>query len=274
MTKIAAERNWALLVIAGRSLPSTGQRTPDRSLNAIRPVSNVMDHFKLSVVIPVYNERQWLRELVARVEAAPVPKEIILVDDGSTDGTRDILAEMEQRGHRVFYQPVNRGKGAAVRLGFQEARGDIVLIQDADLEYDPADYGALLQPILDGKADVVFGSRFLGKKNQQARNVAHYVANRFITTLSNLFTSLHLTDMETCYKVFHRQVLEKLTLTSNRFGIEPELTARIAARRNPAWRVREVPIRYTGRSYEEGKKIGFKDALQAIYCVVRFGLFE
>lgn len=237
-------------------------------------MSNANDHFKLSVVIPVYNEKQWLRELVARVEASPIPKEIILVDDGSTDGTRDILAEMARRGHRVFYQPANRGKGAAIRVGFQHARGDIVLIQDADLEYDPADYDALLQPILDGKADVVFGSRFLGKKNQQALNIVHYVANRIITTLSNLFTSLHLTDMETCYKVFRREVLEKLPLTSNRFGIEPELTARIAARRNPAWRVREVPIRYTGRSYEEGKKIGFKDALQAIYCIVRFGMFE
>lgn len=235
-----------------------------------------MRRITVSIVIPVYNEKRWLKELVRRVEATAIDsidKELILVDDGSTDGTHEVLREMEQRGHRVLYQPANRGKGAALRLGFQQARGDIILVQDADLEYDPADYPTLLRPLLDGTADVVYGSRFLGTHGRQARHVVHYLANRLITLFSNIFTGLQLTDMETCYKAFRRQTLDGVALTSDRFGFEPEVTAKIAARK-PRWRIREVPIGYTGRSYEDGKKIRFRDALQALYCVVRFGLFE
>jgi glycosyltransferase involved in cell wall biosynthesis len=228
--------------------------------------------FKLSVVIPVFNEKRWLRELVRRVEAVPIPKEIILVDDASTDGTKEILQDMERRGHRVLYQPVNKGKGAALRCGFRHAVGDVVLVQDADLEYDPADYPALLQPILENRADVVYGTRFSGT-SRRISYFGHFLANRMLTFLSNLFTRLNLSDMETCYKVFRREVLDGITLTSDRFGFEPEFTARIA-RQRPAWRIYEVPISYAGRSYAEGKKIGLRDALQAIYCIVRFGMFK
>ncbi len=227
-------------------------------------------NFKLSVVIPVYNEKRWLREVVRRVDAVPIPKEIILVDDGSTDGTRDILKTLPQ-DYQVIYQPHNQGKGAALRAGFQQATGDVILIQDADLEYDPAEYPRLLRPILEDRADVVFGSRFVGESHR-VLYFWHYVANKVLTTLSNLFTSLNLTDMETCYKVFRREVLHDLTLKSNRFGFEPEFTAKVAKRR-PAWRIYEVPVSYSGRTYEEGKKIGLKDAVQAFYCIVRYGLF-
>ncbi len=230
--------------------------------------------FKLSVVIPVYNEQRWIRELVQRVDAVPIPKEILLVDDCSTDGTRDILRQLESQGDvRVFYQPHNQGKGAALREGFRHASGDVVLVQDADLEYDPAEYTRLLQPILAGQADVVYGSRFIGESHR-VLYFWHYVANRFLTTLSNMFTNLNLTDMETCYKVFRREVLQELNLRSNRFGFEPEVTAKVAKRRNPAWRIFEVPISYAGRTYEEGKKIGLRDALQAFFYIVRFWLFD
>jgi glycosyltransferase involved in cell wall biosynthesis len=226
--------------------------------------------FLLSVVIPVYNERRWLTELVRRVRAVPVPKEIIIVDDCSTDGTRDILREMEGTdGVRVVYQQQNQGKGAALRAGFKRACGDVIVVQDADLEYDPSNYARLLQPILTGLADVVYGSRFLGESHR-VLYYWHSVANKFLTTLSNMFTNLNLTDMETCYKVFRREVLAEMTLTSNRFGFEPEVTAKIARKRSPPWRVYEVPISYFGRTYEEGKKIRLKDAVIALWCIIRY----
>ena len=229
--------------------------------------------FKLSVVIPVYNEKQWVRELVRRVQAVPIPKEIVMVDDCSTDGTRDILKELEGPNVRVILQPHNQGKGAALREGFRHATGCIVLVQDADLEYDPNEYPRLIQPIVEDKADVVYGSRFIGD-HHRVLYYWHSVANRMLTSLSNMFTNLNLTDMETCYKVFRREVLADLKLKSNRFGFEPEVTAKIAKHRNPTWRIYEVPISYSGRTYEEGKKIGLKDAFTAFYCIVRFWLFD
>jgi glycosyltransferase involved in cell wall biosynthesis len=231
--------------------------------------------FKLSVVIPVYNEERWIREVVRRVQEVPIPKEIVIVEDCSTDKTRTILAEIEtqHRNVRIFYQPHNQGKGAALREGFRHATGDIVLVQDADLEYDPAEYPRLIQPILEGRADVVFGSRFIGDSHR-VLYFWHYVANKALTQLSNMFTNLNLTDMETCYKVFRREVLTDIKLKSNRFGFEPEITAKIARRRKPAWRVYEVPISYSGRTYEEGKKIGLKDAFNALYCILRFRYFD
>ncbi|HYT94895.1 MAG TPA: glycosyltransferase family 2 protein [Gemmataceae bacterium] len=229
--------------------------------------------FKLSVVIPVYNEKQWIRELLRRVHAVPIPKEIIIVDDCSTDGTRDILRELESDTVRVVYQVVNQGKGAALREGFKHATGDVVLVQDADLEYDPSEYPRLIQPIIENRADVVYGSRFIGESHR-VLYFWHYVANKMLTTLSNMFTNLNLTDMETCYKVFRREVLQGIQLKSNRFGFEPEITAKIAKKRGPSWRIYEIPVSYSGRTYEEGKKIGLKDALQAFYCIVRYWLFN
>jgi len=229
--------------------------------------------FKLSVVIPVYNEEQWVRELLRRVQAVPIPKEIIVVDDCSKDGTRDILRGLAGGDVRVFYQEVNQGKGAALREGFKHCTGDVVIVQDADLEYDPAEYPRLIQPILDNRADVVFGSRFIGESHR-VLYFWHSVANWGLTSLSNMFTNLNLTDMETCYKVFRREVLAGLNLKSNRFGFEPEITAKIARKKNPAWRVYEVPISYSGRTYEEGKKIGLKDAFTALYCILRYWKFD
>src|SRR6516225_2545839 len=230
----------------------------------------IPDGFKLSVVIPVYNEERWIREVVRRVQAVPIPKELVIVEDCSKDNTREILKELEGDNVRVFYQPHNQGKGAALREGFKHCTGDVVVVQDADLEYDPAEYPRLIQPILDGRADVVFGSRFIGDSHR-VLYFWHYVANKMLTTLSNMFTNLNLTDMETCYKVFRREVLDGMVLKSNRFGFEPEFTAKVAKKR-PALRVYEIPISYSGRTYEEGKKIGLKDAFQALFCIVRFWL--
>jgi glycosyltransferase involved in cell wall biosynthesis len=232
----------------------------------------IPEHFKLSVVVPVYNEERWIREVIRRIQAVEVPKEIIVVDDCSKDGTRDILRSLTDKNIRVFFQDVNQGKGAALRRGFQEATGDVVLVQDADLEYDPAEYPRLLQPILEGKADVVYGSRFIGERHR-VLYYWHSVGNWALTWLSNIFTDLNLTDMETCYKVFRREVLAEMTLKSNRFGFEPEVTAKLAKHR-PAWRVFEVPISYAGRTYEEGKKIGLKDAFNALYCILRYRYFN
>src|SRR5579872_5226241 len=231
--------------------------------------------FKLSVVIPVYNEERWIREIIRRVQAVPIPKEIVIVEDCSKDNTREILKELEVEydNIRVFYQPHNQGKGAAVREGFTHCTGDVVVVQDADLEYDPAEYPRLIQPILDGRADVVFGSRFIGESHR-VLYYWHYVANKCLTLLSNFFTNLNLTDMETCYKVFRREVLADINLKSNRFGFEPEITAKIARKRSPKWRVYEIPISYSGRTYEEGKKIGMKDAFNALYCIFRYWLFD
>jgi len=231
----------------------------------------VPEGFVLSVVIPVFNERQWIREVLRRVQAVAIPKEIILVDDFSTDGTRNILKELESNEVRVFYQPHNQGKGAALREGFKHATGDVVLVQDADLEYNPSEYPRLIQPILDGKADVVFGSRFTGESHR-VLYFWHSLANGMLTLMSNMFTDLNLTDMETCYKVFRREVLQDINLKSNRFGFEPEITAKVARHRKdrPSWRIYEVPISYTGRTYEEGKKIRLKDAFVALWCILRY----
>jgi glycosyltransferase involved in cell wall biosynthesis len=233
----------------------------------------IPEGFKLSVAVPVYNEKDWIREIVRRIQAVPIPKEIIIVDDCSTDGTRDILRELANDEIRVFYQPFNQGKGAALRECFKHCTGTVVVVQDADLEYDPAEYPRLIQPIIDNKADVVFGSRFIGDSHR-VLYFWHSVANKMLTTLSNMFTNLNLTDMETCYKVFRREVLEGISLKSNRFGFEPEITAKIARRRHPSWRVYEIPISYSGRTYEEGKKIGLMDAFNALYCILRYWLHD
>ncbi len=229
--------------------------------------------FKLSVVIPVYNEERWLAELVRRVQVVPIPKELILVNDFSTDGTPEILKQLEAKydNIRVFHQPRNMGKGAALREGFKHCTGELVIVQDADWEYDPAEFPKLIQPIVDGKADVVVGSRFIGESHR-VLYFWHSVANKGLTMLSNMFTNLNLTDMETCYKVFRREVIQGMNLKSNRFGFEPEVTAKMAKKKpdGSRWRIYEVPISYSGRTYEEGKKIGMKDAFQALYCIVRF----
>jgi glycosyltransferase involved in cell wall biosynthesis len=239
--------------------------------------------FKLSVVIPVYNEERWLAELVRRVQAVDIPKELILINDFSTDGTPAILKQLEAQyaNVRVFHQPKNMGKGAALREGFKHCTGDLVIVQDADWEYDPAEYPKLIQPILDGRADVVVGSRFIGESHR-VLYYWHSVANKMLTTLSNWFTNLNLTDMETCYKVFRREVIQGMNLKSNRFGFEPEVTAKISRFRVPPLegrparmcRVYEMPVSYDGRDYKEGKKIGWKDGVQALYCIIRYALAD
>jgi glycosyltransferase involved in cell wall biosynthesis len=226
---------------------------------------------KLSIVIPVYNERQTICHLVDLVRGVDtgLEREILLVDDGSTDGTRDVLPELEARHGdvRVILHEKNQGKGAALHSGFAAATGDIVLIQDADLEYDPLDYPRLLAPILQGRADVVYGSRFLGAGAHRVLYYWHYLGNRFLTTLSNMTTNLNLSDMEVCYKVFRREILQALSLREKRFGFEVEITAKVA--RSGAI-IYEVPINYYGRSYAEGKKITWKDGFRAIWCILKY----
>ena len=226
---------------------------------------------KLSVVMPCYNESATIEAILRRVQATPWEKEIIVVDDGSTDGTREILKRLEpELSLRLHFHERNRGKGGAIKTGFAAATGDVVVIQDADLEYDPDDYAVLLKPIEEGKADVVFGSRFLGGTHR-CHLFWHYVGNKFLTFVSNLFTNLNLTDMETCYKAFRVEVVRKFELESQRFGIEPELTAKVAKQK---CRVYEVPISYYGRDYAHGKKIRPIDALDALWAIVKFNLFR
>lgn len=226
---------------------------------------------KLSIVIPVYNEKDTIEKIVKRVaeEDVGLDKEIVIIDDCSTDGTRDVLKKMEGEHPEwsFHYQEKNTGKGGALRTGFAAATGDLVLIQDADLEYDPSDYGALLKPILDGHADVVFGSRFAGGGAHRVVYYWHSLGNRLITTFCNMMTNINLTDIEVCYKVFKKKVLDSIELTENRFGIEVEMTSKIA---RGDWKIYEVPISYYGRSYSEGKKITWKDGCAAMWCIIKY----
>jgi glycosyltransferase involved in cell wall biosynthesis len=270
----ATERREQLIRLLGEPLA--------RSLG----IYKIPEDLVLSVVIPVYNEVKTLHVLVDKVREVPIPKQIILVDDRSTDGTTEMLREWQQTQPdlSIYFHKVNRGKGAALRTGFEKATGDIVLVQDADLEYNPAEYPLLIQPIVDGRADVVYGSRFIGETHR-VLYYWHSLANKFLTMLSNMFTNLNLTDMEVCYKVFRKEVIRGILpiLKSNRFGFEPEVTAKVSRfrmpevpGRNPArkCRVYEMPVSYNGRSYDEGKKIGWKDGVQALWCIVRYGLAD
>ena len=277
------DQNWAGLAFTRRRPRRYNLST---SMAHKRHNPSALDNPKVSIVIPVYNEKSTIDEILRRVLDTPVRKEVIIVDDCSTDGTRQILENMaarqangeasapaqdggdqvELRDLRFFFQTPNQGKGAALRRGFAQVTGDIVLVQDADLEYDPRDYPKLLEPLIEGRADVVYGSRFLGGP-QRVHYFWHYVANRMLTLLSDIFTNLKLTDMETCYKVFRREVLAGIQVKSDRFGFEPEITAKIAKHK---WRIYEVPISYAGRTYEEGKKITWKDGIQALWCIIRY----
>ncbi|MBN1852446.1 MAG: glycosyltransferase family 2 protein [Pirellulales bacterium] len=257
----------------GRILDLTEQAIAIADQEVTQPVEpwpdrrGVTADLKLSVVIPVYNERETIRELIQRVRAVGQHDEIILVDDYSTDGTRDILLELDQEPDiRVLMHGYNRGKGAALRTAFERVRGDVVVIQDADLEYDPADYERLLKPIRDGKADVVYGSRFLDNTGQDPSRM-HRFGNWLLTAVSNLTTGQRLTDMETCYKVFRRRILHAISLKQCRFGFEPEVTAKVS---RLGYQITEVPIRYNARNYAAGKKIGWKDAASALWCIFRY----
>ncbi len=228
---------------------------------------------KLSIVIPCYNEAKTIEEIIAAVRASPIQdKEIIVVDDYSTDGTREVLKEkIAPLVSKVVYHEVNKGKGAALRTGFAEATGDVVVVQDADLEYDPNEYVTLIDPIQKNRADVVFGSRFMGGQPHRVVYFWHMVGNRFLTLLSNMFTNLNLTDMETCYKMFRREVLKTISIEEPRFGFEPEITAKVA---RGGWRIYEVGISYYGRTYAEGKKIGWRDGVRAIVAIVKYNVLR
>jgi glycosyltransferase involved in cell wall biosynthesis len=228
---------------------------------------------KLSVVMPIFNERNTLRYVIQRVLSVPLDIEVLCVDDGSSDGSTEILSELraEHENLRFFLQPHNMGKGAALRRGIQEATGDFVIIQDADLEYDPQDYPMLLDPLIQGKADVVYGSRFLGSGPHRVLYFWHSVGNWILTLLSNCLTNINLSDMETCYKAFRREVIQSIPIEENRFGFEPEITVKVAKRR---LRIYEVGISYWGRTYEEGKKIGWKDGVRALWCLLKYSIKE
>jgi glycosyltransferase involved in cell wall biosynthesis len=231
-----------------------------------------LDTLTLSVVIPCYNEVTTLEDVVAAVRAAPVKTEIVLVDDASSDGTRELIREkLEDRVERVVYHEVNQGKGAALRSGFAVVTGDVVVVQDADLEYDPAEFPKLLQPFVQRDADVVYGSRFIGSDSHRVLYYWHSLGNWGLTTLSNMMTNLNLTDMEVCYKLFRREVLEQITVEEDRFGIEPEITAKVS---KLGCRIYEVGISYSGRTYAEGKKIGWRDGVRAIWCILKYNLFR
>jgi glycosyltransferase involved in cell wall biosynthesis len=227
----------------------------------------------VSVVMPVYNERDTLERIVARVRAVSMPVELVVVDDGSTDGSTEILRRLEREGRidLLVRQERNQGKGAALSRGFRSCGGEVVIVQDADLEYDPADYERLVEPIRGGMADVVYGSRFMGGRPHRVLYFWHYVGNRFLTLMSNMVTNLNLSDMETCYKCFRREVLDHLVIEERGFGVEPELTAKVAL---GGWRVYEVGVSYSGRTYAEGKKIGWRDGVRALVCILKYGLFR
>lgn len=233
------------------------------------PIENIT----LSIIIPCYNEKETIHSIIDAVQGSPVPnKEIIVVDDCSTDGTRDILEkEIKSKVQKILYHEKNKGKGAALRSGIEAAAGDIVIIQDADLEYDPNEYVNILQPFLQEKADVVYGSRFMGGHPHRVVYYWHRLGNAFLTTLSNMFTNINLTDMETCYKAFRREIIQSIEIEENRFGFEPEITAKLAKMHCSIY---EVGISYYGRTYEEGKKIGWKDGFRAIYCIFKYNLFR
>lgn len=226
---------------------------------------------KLSIVMPVYNERATVMQLLGRVLDTPYEKELIVVDDGSSDGTRELLSQLSDKRVRLLVHERNRGKGAALRTGFQHVSGDVVIIQDADLEYNPQEYSKLLAPIVDGRADVVYGSRFLGGDARRVLYFWHYIGNKFLTLMSNMFTNLNLSDMETGYKVFKKEVAARIWIQENRFGFEPEVTAKIA---RLGCRIYEVGVSYSGRTYKEGKKINWRDGVMAIWCIFKYGIFN
>jgi glycosyltransferase involved in cell wall biosynthesis len=229
-------------------------------------------NFTLSVIIPCFNEVNTIEQVIEAVKAAPVRSiEIIIVDDCSNDGTQAVLARCESRVHQVFYHRKNQGKGAALRTGFAAATGDVVIVQDADLEYDPQDFPRMIEPILQNKADVVFGSRFMGSAPHRVVYYWHMLGNQFLTTLSNMLTNINLSDMETCYKAFRREIIQSIVIEENRFGFEPEITAKLS---KLDCRIYEVGISYYGRTYQEGKKIGWKDGVRAIFCILKYNLLR